>query len=132
MTNSHLHEKKYRVCHGTIYYYTIHIFLHLGLKNMVFFYKRVIKWILLRHAGQKNPFFNPLIEKNRVRHLQNKFFSLVAQYTISYWRVIKCIILPPSPCEENSSISCNTEEKSLFSECEIDFFALQGTEKCNF
>ena len=84
--------------------------------EIVFFYQRVIKRILFPRVGQKNPFSDPIVVKNRMAlgkninftrlvvtlallghqtsHSQSKFFSLVAQYTILYYRTIKWILLP--------------------------------------
>ena len=50
-----------------------HQTLHLQNK-FVFSSSGVIKLILLRRAGQKNPLFDPLVEKNGVRHEKNIFF----------------------------------------------------------
>ena len=45
------------------------------------------KWILLSRMGQTNTFSNTLVQKNRVRHGKNIYFTrvvftLVAKYTI--------------------------------------------------
>ena len=36
-----------------------------------------MKWILLPRTGRKNPFFDTVVEKNRVRHGKNINFTRV-------------------------------------------------------
>ena len=44
-------------------------------KNNVFFYQRVIKWILLPRMSQENPFLTPQQKKIRVQHGKNIYFT---------------------------------------------------------
>ena len=61
-------------------------------KNIYFFCRRVIKWILLPPAEQTNPFFEAPIKKYHVQH--RKEILILADHKVDFI----------APCEANKSI----------------------------